>query len=45
MYSSIFFKDSEFINHNRQKNILYMFYFYLKLQNLEIVGLFIPQGL
>ncbi len=34
----------EFINHYRQKHPLYVF-FYLKLQNLEIVGLFIPQGL
>ena len=29
----------------RQKNILYVFFFNLKLQNFEIVGLFIPQGL
>ncbi len=41
----ILYEDSEFINHSRQKNILYMLLFYLKLQNLEIVGLFIPQGL
>jgi hypothetical protein len=28
-----------------QKNILYRFFFHLKLQNFENVGLFIPQGL
>ncbi len=41
----ICYEDSEFINHYRQKKILYMFFAYLKLQNFEIVGLFIPQGL
>ncbi len=40
----IFYEDSEFINHYRQKHPLFIF-FYLKLQNLEVVGLFIPQGL
>ncbi len=39
----IFCEDSEFINHDK-KHPLYVF-FYLKLKNLEIVGLFIPQGL
>ncbi len=28
-----------------KKHPFYMFFFYLKLQNLKIVGLFIPQGL
>jgi hypothetical protein len=40
----IFYENSEFINNYRQKNPLYVF-FYLKLQNFEIVTLFIPQGL
>jgi hypothetical protein len=40
----IFYEDSEFVNHYRQKTSFICF-FYLKLQNLEIVGLFIPQGL
>jgi hypothetical protein len=41
----IFYEDSEFINHYRLKPSFICFFFYLKLQNFEIVGLFIPQGL
>ncbi len=40
----IFYEDSEFINHYRQKTS-FIFFIYLKLQNFEIVGLFIPQEL
>ncbi len=45
MYSSNFYEDSEFINHYRQKTSFICFFLNLKLQNFEIVGLFIPQGL
>jgi hypothetical protein len=38
----IFYED---VNNSRQKTSFICFFFYLKLQNLEIVGLFIPQGL
>jgi hypothetical protein len=45
MYSSNLYEDYEFINHYRQKTSFICFFYYLKLQNLEIIGLFIPQGL
>jgi hypothetical protein len=37
------YEDSEFINHIRQKPSFICFLFNLKLQNLDIVGIFIPQ--
>ena len=40
----IFYEDSEFINHYRQKPSFICFFFNLKLQNFEIVGLFYPTG-
>jgi hypothetical protein len=40
----IFYEDSEFINHYTQKTFFICFFLF-ELQNLEIIGLFIPQGL
>ncbi len=38
MYSSNFYEDSEFINHYRQKNILYMFFFIWNFKVLSLLA-------